>query len=1648
MEIERYGMIIDVLDIAQTLPSINKDNIERDNLIQTIDLLFQEGIGVVIVEGSEGSGKSILLRQFCEKHRKNTFSLSVSGSNSLSYDLANIRYDLCNQINWYLNGKQLNYDEDVDDSYLRSYSLKLMRVASRRREKIYFVVDVKEVGSKNVYENILTLFDGLPVGQKYIKFLLSNDLGGVLSEKYCNIGLKYFQLPRFSFHEVETYFRDICKDKEFIEDVYKVTTGLPSHLGAIRRVLETGVSVDTLKDDMPEHLKDIFEIEWRRLNDLENDLSIPLAILSFDNYRHSINDIALLTNVEVDVLINDFGGLSFINYDVSTGFVSFISDDFRLFAMEELKGYKSEVEDLVINNMLSKKDEKRSLSNLPEYLKKAERYDDLLNVIDINHFKKLLKATSTLSYMKKQAEIGVDAAYESKNESELVRLSLISSVVSEFGVSHEKKYEIEAYISMMKYEVAINIASSASLIEDRLYLLSVVARAIKSSGKSVEVALKDQIESHYKKMDSDLLDEDKALDIAGELFSVFPEYAVDLVERTVESEGGENSLDHALAKLSLRTIENHGLDKGDTEHLNELSSRINNKTLKSFMSTANTLSSDAGFNSVITEIDKLEKTGEKLFFIKTYIDGLTSFEYSFDLVEYALKLAITSTDYSPNAGLYRILSKAIKGISSSDKRESLIGYIDGQNKSIKSIGPTNEYIRMQLNLAEAESLSDIEKSKQRIINVYLDDVEELSNIIIKTSCLAWFMATLVKIDPDKKIEDDEGVYSVVEDELKKNIDLILDSTAEQYHAVKDIIYALAPVCFEYVEKVSDHLNAVSRRDKAYLEILTSISDNNEFSNNIESSIDIINKITDLNDKRDGIFLIIDSIEENKCLINNNEIRVKVFGLIDYIPSAEDRFYAAVLLYNSMDIDDKDSLFSLEEKAKIYWEKIPDELDKINITFRCVSILSGRHISLAKKYMALAEDIKRSSIVTCDKDADVLKLMVHLLLRSYRCLVESKLDNEDDFIVIKNIIYQLDSLLEQIKMWTHVCSYFYLLGDERKSKELVFKYIKPLLDSVDGTNKGILFNALTYASPVIWLAHKETFYELIKGFPSYVCDIAHYRIFRFVLVRDIPGEPTREITTNRHDVQYSELLDSIELLSHMDEDSRIYICIKAITEIVLKRFGDGKVSRSQIGDIENRLYKVINTKLPNLKYIKHDGYKISSLAQVNRLNKKSKKWDGLVKDADNITNISDRIIVYSFISSAMPNKLMLEKKKLIKKANNLIEKIPDLYDQIDRYETLSECALDFDVALSKDLLKKAFSISLDSNDEELKRKQRGLIDMAYKYDSDLPASLASLANDDPAIKKASHKIDTRLDHLKLRGRISDERKDKIDNKTKIEGMPDASWDRLGALFSGKISPIHFDRIKQLISQAALFPLSDAYPIYSYAIENIRLTYKNTEQSKKYCLPMFEVNKQAVEILLEILSHKSGLMSNTILSSSNTSNGNGLIVKVGERDEAIKYIKNWLLSLDNLTDIEICDPYFGLDELEMLNLVLEVSPHCRVVVLTSESYQNTSNLSKPWDDAYKNHWKYNVSDQDPLDTEIIICGIKPNGNMPVHDRWIITNDSGIRLGTSLNSLGKKVSEISLMNESEAAIAHENILPYMTKREKMHDGNRISYLSFDLY
>ena len=76
----------------------------------------------------------------------------------------------------------------------------------------------------------------------------------------------------------------------------------------------------------------------------------------------------------------------------------------------------------------------------------------------------------------------------------------------------------------------------------------------------------------------------------------------------------------------------------------------------------------------------------------------------------------------------------------------LIGLFDSQKSRIEQLGPTEDYVRLELLLAQAEMPHNVAAASSRLVDVYLF-IDKIVDLVPKAACLAFLVSALCEMDP-------------------------------------------------------------------------------------------------------------------------------------------------------------------------------------------------------------------------------------------------------------------------------------------------------------------------------------------------------------------------------------------------------------------------------------------------------------------------------------------------------------------------------------------------------------------------------------------------------------------------------------------------------------------------------------------------------------------------------------------------------------------------------------------------------------------------------------------------------------------------------------------------------------------------------------
>lgn len=1646
--------VMDLTMACQSFPELPMPEIHRENILDTIDTLFEQGNELVVIEGEEGIGKTILLAQFVRRYPDHTLSLFIRPTSRLAYDPDVLRFDLCNQLEWALHQTELQTMQEADDTFLRDRLIKLRQRARHSKETFYFVVDgladVPEGGSQ-----ILRLvLDMLPLGFTGFHFLFSGDSEHLSAYIPKGVSVKPFPLSSFSLSQAMEYFENLDLDLKLVEEIRKTFRGIPGNLASVGRILQSGVDIQTFLEDMPDRLPDLFDYEWRTVDcDNEKQLTL-LAVLAHDRRScpHSIDGITRLLDLEKAKVLELVRDLSFVVVDPESNEVGFVSETFRKYADNRLRHLRRKVNDYIISDLLREPGSRSSLDYLPDRLEQAGRFDDLLDYLSPDNFIKILEYNQSLVPVKQKAELGVSAARRLKKDGHLMRFSLQRSVITELDGAEIWRSEIEARMALNDYEAALVLAQSTVLREDRLHLLAVIARAKREQGLSPEPELQEQIRQLYNQIDQYSLG-DRAIEIACDLVYSNQELAIELVEKATGAEVEEKELDWALAKLSVAAL---GADEEQPEAFENVRGRIKDPQARRFSIEASLMLEEYSADEVIAEVEKNAKAKDRLYLLRRWAMKNREGEDAAKVVEFAFNLAINMSpdEYVPARDLRQIASP-LPFISDESKAMQLVGGFDGQLGLVERLGPTEDYIRLQLLLAQAESKYDFDAARNRVFEIYLYTLD-LEDLAVKTACLARLVAALPGIDSKKLLEVDGGredrIHTSAEGDFESSTEQLLEATADHYQVARGIIRALSKTKPNTALELALKLNTETRRDRALVALTRSAIQLPINRVNLVFLREVVGHFVDLASRDQAVVSILERLSQETELSEPTLAEALPFiGRIESIQDAGLRCQACCLAHPLLAKYEKhapltNKLLSLLQKA---WQAIDVGWHKIDTGFKIVSALASSSPETSREYLELTEELRDEILLDAGTTALTYLVCIQLAIRAYSGLLPGNLDTKEDLVSLAELINYVPSAGERAVLWAQLALHFYTSKRLENCRRVVSEHVRPLLQNIPEDDAEYRATTIVTAAPALYCAHPTTALELISGLSCYDKDAAYARICLFLLRKQPVSEPYDASPGMCYDAAYEEIIDICDLLQKMDSDSMIYYFIECIADSVVHRRREKSFPKEQKSRIVAILKKVVDSKLPNPRYIKHDGYRIIAQAQINRMrNTPTNEWLELVDLAhNNIRNLADQATVLSRVAVAMPNREATRRNQILDEALEIIEKIPANLDRIQHYESVASITKRVNLGLAKKCLKRAMDSAVESDDPDLYPVQRRLVDLADALGGeDFAASFAASLDDDPARTKTHSNLERRLEILRLRKSIANRGGTSRDLTSSPESMyPQAAWMLLGRLNAGQIAPFHIDYTRDFVEIAAGFPLRQSYPILAWVIENAKARYANTDQALTYIRPMYDAALLGAQLAARMATRSSEQLKRAKLLGSQSSASKYGVVRAGDREEVIQLLRDWF-EHEVRNYLKICDAYFGPEDLEVLQLLQSVNPICKVQILTSQEHHRE--VPKPWEDTYRDYWRFEISlDQEPPETDIIIVGTKSKKS-PIHDRWWLTRDGGIRMGNSFHQLGLgRTSEISTLTKEEAEMREKEVDQYLYRLERKYEGERLQYNSFTL-
>lgn len=1358
-------------------------------------------------------------------------------------------------------------------------------------------------------------------------------------------------------------------------------------------------------------------------------------------------DLARIAQIPEEQVRTLLQGVGFVLISSPHDEVNFVSEAFRKFAADHLRSLQEQVNTYLIDDLLRTPYTNEALTYLPEYLMQAERYEDLLDYLSPDeHFIRIVEHNQSLSPVKLRSDLGISTALKLHRDGDLMRFSIQRATIDDFDRAEVWRSEVEARMALHDYEAALALAQRTELKEDRLHLLAVIAKAKREQELPLDPELLAQMRQLYTQINPTTLNERRATDIAADLIYSLPDLAIELVEKATHSEADSSTRDWAFAKLTLAAFRHDQEPFQLTDALESIQSRIEDPAARRLSHAVSLLFHKSSAQEVIAEVAKFDVT-ERLNLLRLWTRANRTREDAIEIVDTMLKLMIQTTDYSPNAHVLSEMAVPLPYARDTTRTRQLVGIFDGQKDVIEGLGPTDDYVRLQLILARTEcNYSDgFETVRNRFIEIYFY-ILKIEDLALKAQGMARLADLLDTVDPQKTLETLDRIHTDVQNDLRDFIELLLKTTSNHYQATRGILRILAKTYPDQALRLATTLNIEPRRDRALVNVLTSTVQaplTDIKWNCITQALDLIVN-QDLVDS--ALLTIIDELFDQETIGDLTfPYLLPLLTRMGKIQDAEVRCRACSLAYAVLKKHDTRGQYhsftaTLLSQVKSSWEAIDEGWDRVNAGFELVKILADFSQEQAKDTLDLTEALKNNLLLEIPTTATTYLSCLRLAIRASCGLLSKNLLSTGDRERIADYIDRIPAHGVRAELWADLALRNYIYNHHEECKRIVDVHVKPLLEDMRSTDAGKYKSTLSTIAPALYCAHPLSALEQAASLPQPQRDEAYAQICSFIVEKIPPSEPFEATWGHDYKLTYDDIIELCTLLTRMENDSTISTVIDNITNAVIIGRQKSRFSRQQQQDIIDHLRQIVSTKFPSPRYIQHDGYAIIGRAQIARMERaKQEVWLALLDQARQIPNLADKALVLSTLAVLMPREHS-HYREVLKEAGMIIETIPVHLEKVRKYQNLASMSLDIDSSLSKQYIEAAMTCTTKQVGSDLRQAQRKLIDLAYRLDPDFAALMASRLDDDPSREELKQRMRT----LEIKKNMGQAGLPKT-NESSVKENTQAAWMCLGALNAGRIETVHIEHTRGFIRIAAKHPLDQTYPIFAWAIENAIRRFAHADQAKTHLRSIFLATLQGVE-----LAEKMAVRSSVQIKRGKDYNAHSQeapIIQPGGREGALEILRNWFEH--EVGDyLIISDAFFGPPDLEVLQLLNAVNPMCKVQILTSRKQQLHLGIRIPWEDAYRDYW-LRISDQHPPATEIVVIGTQIGQESPVHERWWLTKGGGLRVGTSFNSLGiTKTSEISRLSLQEVQSRETEIRQYLQRPFKQEfKGERLFYTTFNL-
>ncbi|MEJ6495269.1 hypothetical protein [Pseudoalteromonas lipolytica] len=1608
-------------------------NIQREYALKDCLYKVNKLNKCIFITGEEGIGKTVFLSQITESLEQDVVTLFLNPLNSLSCDPELIKQDIVEQISWIVNGHGIEQKSFSSVKTYSSYCNFLSKYCDSNRKEVVFIIDgLDDIESDFIFDSII---DFLPFHIRYFKFLISSN-NQELYDKFlkADYSIDYFSVPLMNDDECYLFFKDV--DKCDVDDILRAYPPVPEKLMSIKRLVDKGYTVSDILDKYGEHNDSFIEGEFKFNKELIDKNELVISFVVFCPIKVSITEICEVFGVEKNVFLDVLNSMSIIR--VNGTLLEIVSSAMADYLKIELAKNRAKLDGLIKDFISTKKTNSENILSILNYKRDVEDYEGVIKELSSESIVDIYRDKNSLNSLQQILKIGVDASVDEAFYVDKIKFSHLSSLfkgVSEISVL---KSEIECYLKEGDFSSAIRIANSINIIEDKIQILAMIATGQKSSDLVTDEDIVSQIQYLYSGIDIEHLEIETAMDISVAIFPIFPELSFNIISKIDGSnKSGGNKSDYAYARLYFEAVLKNSdeLDSLDLDSFN-----VDDK-FKDSMRKIKDLKAGDSLSKLFNNIKSLGiQNGDKIGLIAESLKLFPDFEGAQELVSYSLDLITETPDFSSNCTVYRDLSSSLTNVINQEVAESNYRKIINQLPRLEKIGPTVDYVDVLLNLAEYESKYKNCTDRHRDIFNYVKN--NINDLLVSMRSIMSIQASWHKLEFN-------NYWGVLQEHKNSVFNDLLKVTAQHYTLLKDVIVEEALINLSSSMVWCNKINTQERRDRAICNTVVSyILSNDQFD--IDECSKYIKRI-----KSDFEFTraarVLASKLSTKEIIKKSSFD-KVRKLKNKIINNNDKSHFIAYLitsYSYVDGSTEEVKDNLINELKESFSAIDADWNKVNAGFSLANILIKKEAGLANYFRNCISEIRDDSTIDVSEIKSAYSRCVDLAIRCNNSIL--KFDYKEDNV--SSIIKRIDMLsgnIEKSRLYARLISSIQNNNYNNQARVLIEKYICPLLDSYCG-NEGKEYSLVFYSlSPVVFNYDKEMFNKYLglvsdENLKNEMVSNTISNIFEKVMV----FEPFYYTDKHSYKMSFIEVKDVFNLASFITFDWLVYSNVKRLTLSLKMSCKNDSFTQTQKLEIPS-FYDALINMMPMDGGVAHEGYKICLEAlKLNFKNEKSMdSWFGLIERARKISNLADSVYTESCVLELATNLKTTKRKELLIELIQKVNKVEVSIEKIDLIETIYSSCKEIDRALVKKSLRDALLLTTDENTFEFERKRKELIDSFFEVDSKLSSTLTSLTDLDPHRRKL---IADNVEQKKKIEKLNDSFSDFGSSKLEAFQQDDFSkfcHDQLAKINANKAVKRKSSQLLGFLKNIQCLDSNNLHVVLSFFVQAYADNFKKKNLLISHIQPIFDSFISNSTLFCEVYKIK------TTFTDVNVDTEDSLVLDLGSEQvsKASDFIKRWF-NKSKVEEIFISEPYFSLEDLSFINECIDRDYSTDVKVVTSlavyekfnKEMQETGGFTD-LDEYLEYFWSQNICPDSNPRIEIFFAGTKSTREPLLHDRWWLNGKGvgGVKLGTSINGIGSKVSGINILSPDDASNVYNRMNGITKKLVKESKGEKVVYKS----